>query len=81
MNSVVYFLIATGVLFFGGTTIAAFYWAARNGQFRNLEAGARVIFDADEPVGVATDAFTDSNPGVPLNRPGALDARKKQARL
>ena len=76
MNSVVYFLLAAGVIFFGGTTIAAFYWAARNGQFRNLEAGALMIFDADEPVGVATDAFSDSKPDAPLNLPGTFADRK-----
>lgn len=74
MNAIVYFLLAAGLVFFGGTTVLAFYWAARTGQFRNLEAGSRVIFDDDEPVGTATDAFADKRadrpfrPAVPLRR-------------
>jgi cbb3-type cytochrome oxidase maturation protein len=37
------------------SAVGAFYWAARHGQFRDLEQGARSIFDADEPVGKPTD--------------------------
>ena len=59
MNTIVYLLLATGLVFFGGSTLAAFYWAARSGQFRNLEAGSKSICEGDEPVGTATDAFAD----------------------
>lgn len=59
MNTAIYILLAAGLVFFGGTTLVAFYWAARTGQFRNLEAGSKVIFDEDEPVGTPTDAFAD----------------------
>lgn len=69
MSNIVYFLLGSGLLLFGGTTLAAFYWAARTGQFRNLEEGSKIIFDADEPIGIATDAFTDRNPEIPLHRP------------
>lgn len=72
MNTVLYVLLAAGLVFFGGTTVAAFYWAARNGQFRNLEAGSKTIFDDDEPVGTATDAFTDRIADRPLRRPTDL---------
>ncbi len=68
MNSIIYILLAAGLVFFGGTTLAAFYWAAKNGQFRNLEDGSRSIFDQDEPVGAATDAFADKRPDRPLHR-------------
>lgn len=74
MNTVIYFLLAAGLVFFGGTTLAAFYWAARTGQFRNLEDGSRCIFDDDEPVGTATDAFADKNADRPLRR-GAVPFR------
>ena len=37
------------------TAVVAFYWAARNGQFRELDRGARSIFDEGEPVGQPTD--------------------------
>ncbi|MFM7374955.1 MAG: cbb3-type cytochrome oxidase assembly protein, partial [Chthoniobacterales bacterium] len=47
MNSVVYILLAAGLVFFSGSTLAAFYWAAKTGQFRNLEDGSKSIFDGD----------------------------------
>ncbi len=73
MNSLVYILLGAGLLVFGGTTIAAFYWAARTGQFRNLEEGAKVIFDDDEPIGTATDVFSDRSADRPLRRPAAVN--------
>lgn len=68
MTSIVYILLAVGLVFFGGTTLAAFYWAARTGQFRNLVAGSHSIFDDGEPVGTATDAFADKQADRPLKR-------------
>jgi cbb3-type cytochrome oxidase maturation protein len=73
VSVVVYFLLAAGLVFFGGTTVLAFYWAARTGQFRNLEAGSHVIFDDDEPVGTATDAFADKTADRPF-RPAVAPA-------
>jgi cbb3-type cytochrome oxidase maturation protein len=74
MNTVVYILLTAGLIFFGGTTLAAFYWAAKTGQFRNLEDGSKTIFDQDEPVGTATDAFADKQADRPLRR-GAVATR------
>ena len=74
MNEIVYILLAAGLIFFGGTTLAAFYWAAKTGQFRNLEDGSKCIFDADEPVGTATDSFADKTADRPLRR-GAFSLR------
>jgi len=37
------------------SAVGAIYWAARNGQFRELDRGARSIFDEGEPVGQPTD--------------------------
>ena len=71
MNTIVYILLASGLVFFGGTTLAAFYWAARTGQFRNLEEGSKSIFDGDEPVGTATDAFADKQADRPMRRGAA----------
>lgn len=51
---------ALAVLTLVGLTLAAvfaFGWAARRGQFRNVNAGARVIFTPDEPEGRPTDSF------------------------
>ena len=74
MNTIVYILLAAGLIIFGGTTLAAFYWAAKTGQFRNLEAGSKTIFDEDEPVGTAPDAFADKQADRPLRR-GAVANR------
>jgi cytochrome oxidase maturation protein, cbb3-type len=68
MSTIVIILLAVGLVFFGGSTLAAFYWAARSGQFRKLEDGSKSIFDADEPVGTATDAFSDKTADRPLRR-------------
>lgn len=68
MNTIIYLLLAAGLVLFGGSTLAAFYWAAKSGQFRNLEAGSKSIFDGDEPVGTATDAFADKTADRPLRR-------------
>lgn len=68
MSTIVIILLAVGLVFFGGSTLVAFYWAARSGQFRNLEDGAKSIFDRDEPLGTATDAFADKKADRPLRR-------------
>jgi len=43
------------VLLGGALAIGAFFWAVRNKQFKDLNAGAYVIFDEDEPIGKMTD--------------------------
>lgn len=50
-------LIIGGLVFLSGSALAAFYWAVKNDQLKNLEDAARTIFDDDEPVGTATDRF------------------------
>lgn len=54
-------IAAIAVLFVMGLGAAgalyAFFWAAKNQQFENIEEGSLTIFDADEPVGQATDFF------------------------
>ena len=55
-TSILIFITAMGALFFA-SAVAALWWASRSGQFKKLEEGAKVIFDADEPIGVQTDFF------------------------
>lgn len=43
--------------------VAAFFWAAKNQQFEDVEEGSLTIFDPDEPVGEATDSFPGCHPG------------------
>ena len=52
---VLYLLVFGGMIFLGGSALAAFYWAVKTGQFRNLGAAPEVIFDEDEPIGKMTD--------------------------
>lgn len=52
-------LLAIGFFLLGGSALGAFFWSVRDGQLRSLEAGSRVIFDEDEPIGEATDSFPD----------------------
>jgi nitrogen fixation-related uncharacterized protein len=49
-------LIAMGVLF-GCTCLGAMFWAAKTGQFGEIEQGARCIFTPDEPAGAGPDRF------------------------
>ncbi len=45
------------VLGFTVAALLAFTWAAQSGQFHDADAGARAVFDPDEPEGTTTDAF------------------------
>ncbi len=53
------FLIALSI---SASAVYAFSWASRRGEFRDLDAQARSIFDADEPEGVQTDFFPGKAP-------------------
>lgn len=44
------------------TAVFAFGWAARSGQFRDLNAGAKAVFSPDEPEGEPTDSFPNQKP-------------------
>lgn len=50
------------------SAVYGLYWASKKGQLQNLEEGAKVIFDDEEPVGVPTDHV--------LNRPKTPAARR-----
>jgi cbb3-type cytochrome oxidase maturation protein len=47
---------------FTAAAVVVFLWAAKSGQFRDFNSGARVIFDADEPEGQPTDCFPGERP-------------------
>ena len=55
--TLVYVLIWGAVIAFGLTAVGGLVWAVRTGQMSDFAAGARSIFDEDEPVGVMTDGF------------------------
>ena len=58
----VFVFIWSFALIAGMTTVWLLAWAIRNGEFRDLRAGARSIFDDDEPVGFVTDYFPGEGP-------------------
>lgn len=37
------------------SAVYGLYWASKKGQLQNLEEGAKVIFDEEEPIGTPTD--------------------------
>lgn len=37
------------------SAVYGLYWASKKGQLQNLEEGAKVIFDEEEPIGTVTD--------------------------
>jgi len=45
------------------TALAAFWWAAKDKQFENIEDGAYCIFDEAEPINRPTDSFPGKQPG------------------
>jgi len=53
-------LLVFGIGLLGGSALAAFFWAARDGQFEDLERAPEVIFDESEPIGEAGDCFPDA---------------------
>ena len=57
----VFMFIWSFALFAGLTMVWLLAWAIKRGEFSNLRAGARMIFDESEPIGVVTDHF----PGEP----------------
>ena len=59
-NFIIYTILIGSIIVFGGAAVWAFSWAMSSGQFDNFERGSRSIFDADEPVGRATDFFPDT---------------------
>jgi hypothetical protein len=51
-----------------GATLAVLFYANQQGYFRNLRAGAYLIFDEDEPVGTPQDQlFHQGDPSAPVD--------------
>ena len=67
----VFATVIGSIVVFGGAAVLAMGWAFRDGQFDNFQQGALSIFGPDEPVGEATDAFPNGEPGAFPGEPGA----------
>ena len=52
---VVYLLIGGCLILLSGSALLALFWAAKDRQFHDMNAGSRVIFDDEEPEGQPTD--------------------------
>jgi len=50
-------LILLTLIGFTVSAVFVFGWAARSGQFRDVNAGAKAVFSPDEPEGRPTDLF------------------------
>lgn len=60
-----FYLVALPIAaLFVASAIYALQWASKTGQLRDLEDGAKIIFDDEEPVGCPTDQV--------LNRPKSV---------
>jgi nitrogen fixation-related uncharacterized protein len=57
----IYLLIWGSMLLFGGSAVCALVWAIKDSQMSDPIAGARSIFDEDEPIGTVTDGFPESD--------------------
>ncbi|MCX6903855.1 MAG: cbb3-type cytochrome oxidase assembly protein CcoS [Verrucomicrobia bacterium] len=55
--TVVWILFVCSVVLLPGTALLALRWAARHGEFNDLQRTALSIFDEDEPIGVMSDHF------------------------
>lgn len=53
-------LLIAGLVLLSGSALAAFAWAAHDGQFEGLEGASSVIFDDDESMRKDSDCFPDA---------------------
>ena len=67
MEWLAYGLLFLLALLISGSAVYAFYWASKNGQFRDFDAQSRSIFDESEPEGVVTDHFPGKAPPPPAS--------------
>jgi hypothetical protein len=57
MGLVQWILFIGSFVILPGSALLALRWAAKSGHFDQLEKGALLIFDEEEPVGTVTDHF------------------------
>jgi nitrogen fixation-related uncharacterized protein len=50
-----YFVALPMAMLVVASAVYGLYWASKKGQLQNLEDGAKVIFDDEEPLGQPTD--------------------------
>ncbi len=50
-----YFVALPMAMLIVASAVYGLYWASKKGQLQDLEEGAKVIFDDEEPIGKPTD--------------------------
>lgn len=63
-----YFVALPMAMLVVASAVYGLYWASKKGQLQNLEDGAKVIFDEEEPLGEPTDQIL--NKARPPKKPG-----------
>jgi cbb3-type cytochrome oxidase maturation protein len=53
-------LLIAGLVLLSGSALAAFAWAARDGQFEGLDGASSVIFADDETMREDSDCFPEA---------------------
>jgi nitrogen fixation-related uncharacterized protein len=66
-----YFVAMPMGLLIVSSAIYGLYWATKKGQLQNLEEGAKVIFDDEEPIGQPTDQLLNQNRRKPKSTPSS----------
>jgi len=69
--SITYLAVWALMLVFAASAIYGLVWAIQHGQLKGFRAGARSIFDEEEPVGVPTDALVREGPAGGASPPAA----------
>ncbi len=56
-----YFVALPMAMLIVASAVYGLYWASKKGQLQDLEEGAKVIFDDEEPVGRLTDQILNQS--------------------
>lgn len=62
---------------FLSSAVYALQWASKTGQLRDLEEGAKVIFDDEEPLGLPTDQTLHQSSSGPAVAPVPAHAARR----
>lgn len=76
--SLSYLAVWALMLAFAASAIYGLVWAIHRGQLQGFRAGARSIFDEEEPVGVPTDAPARGAGPPAGDQPAAGQSAKRQ---
>ncbi|MCU0793136.1 MAG: cbb3-type cytochrome oxidase assembly protein CcoS [Opitutaceae bacterium] len=64
-----YFVALPMAMLIVASAVYGLYWASKKGQLQDLEEGAKVIFDDEEPIGRPTDQTLHQTKPAPKSGP------------